>query len=284
MTRPRTIADSPLGKHALPSYPLDAPKAETHFWRRFANSHLQPHWLYDLIVRDHHYDFILHDHDGVPPVSLRIQWQLAKIFPFWPRITEARSWAKAKRGGQHDPSTYAEWSTDAGTAPDWVMTFETDTTAAILDLGCNIGRHLNHLFQYGYSNLHGVDASGAALDMLRERFPEMAAIATIKHDLFQRFLAQTPDGTYDVVYTNGITVESVHPAFPLVRHLCRVAKKHVVFLIEDRHPPYPRFWSREFIRHGFGMSVLIDPVTVMGSTKSEAGRGSILAVMTRTRA
>jgi SAM-dependent methyltransferase len=280
----KTIANSPLGGHALPSYPRDAPRPGTRFWRRVFNSYLQPHWLYELVVRDQHYNFILDGRGGAAPLDLRVQWQFAKIFPFWPRISEARAWAKASRGGEHDPSTYTDWTVDSAIAPDWVMAFEPNLNAAILDLGCNTGRHLDHLFRNGYRNLHGVDASAAALDLMRERYPEMAAVAAIKHDLFQRFLTQAADEAYDVVYTNGITVESVHPAFPLVRHVCRVTRKHVVFLIEDKSPPYPRCWSSEFTRHGFAASVLIDPVSVLAHDKQDRARGSVLQVFSRTRA
>ncbi len=278
-----TIGDSPLAKHALPAYPLDAPRPQTHFWRRLFNSYLQPHWLYDLVVREHHHDFVLNG-SGQPPVDLRIHWQIAKLLPFWPRITEARAWTQAARGGQHDPSTYTEWGPDTSIAPDWVMAFEPDRNATILDLGCNVGRHLNHLFEHGYRKLHGVDASGAALELMRERFPGLAAVATVKHDLFQRFLARAADAAYDVVYTNGITIESVHPAFPLVHHLTRITRKHVVLLIEDREPPYPRFWASEFERHGFPAAALLDPVGIVAHQKLDQGRGTILAVMSRCRA
>lgn len=35
--------------------------------------------------------------------------------------------------------------------------------AAILGMGCNVGRHMNYLHQQGYRNLHGVDFSSRAL-------------------------------------------------------------------------------------------------------------------------
>jgi SAM-dependent methyltransferase len=72
---------------------------------------------------------------------------------------------------------------------DEIMALAPERNAAILDLGCNVGRHLAYLHGQGYRNLHGVDWSESALRDMAARYPDMHANAMLTRASFEDFSA-----------------------------------------------------------------------------------------------
>jgi len=143
---------------------------------------------------------------------------------------------------------------------DEIMALAPERNAAILDLGCNVGRHLAYLHAQGYRNLHGVDWSESALRDMAARYPDMHANAMLTRASFEDFLGAAREPV-DLVYTRGATFELVHPAFPLIHHVCRIAKRHAVLVITEAGHAYPRFWEYEFAREGFELTHLRRPAS-----------------------
>ncbi len=143
---------------------------------------------------------------------------------------------------------------------DEIMALAPERNAAILDLGCNVGRHLAYLHGQGYRNLHGVDWSESALRDMAARYPDMHANAMLTRASFEDFLGAAREPV-DLVYTRGATFELVHPAFPLIHHVCRIAKRHAVLVITEAGHAYPRFWEYEFAREGFELTHLRRPAS-----------------------
>ncbi len=131
-------------------------------------------------------------------------------------------------------------------------------SSSILDLGCNVGRHLNNLYQAGWHNLNGVDFSSSAIADMGLRYPEMHQKIKTTAASFQEFLPKCEE-MYDLVYTRGATFELVPPTFALIKNVCKVAKKHVVLVIAEARHAYPRFWEYEFAREGFELIHLKRP-------------------------
>jgi len=151
-----------------------------------------------------------------------------------------------------DPASQAEM--------DEIMALVPDRNAAILDMGCNVGRHLDYLYGQGYRNLRGVDWSGAAIRDMATRYPAMHAGSRLTVASFQDFLTNAPEAV-ELVYTRGATFELVHPGFPLVKHVCAIAKRYVVLVITEAGHAYPRFWTYEFAREGFELAHLRRPAS-----------------------
>jgi SAM-dependent methyltransferase len=178
----------------------------------------------------------------------------------WPNIFIAREWSDADIGKEYDPSNYTESGSHVDTLCDLVAQYATSKDRPILDIGCNCGRHINQLASMGFTNLHGVDVSKRALEFMPEWFPATVGKVTTHHDLFQRYLSNAPDSSFDIVYTHTITIEEVHPSFNLVRHLARVTRNHVILLI-DEHGGFSRFWEFEFRRQDFFLTFLMRPIS-----------------------
>lgn len=143
---------------------------------------------------------------------------------------------------------------------DEIVALVPDRAAAILDLGCNVGRHLDYLYRQGYRNLRGVDWSATALRDMAERYPQAHAASKLTCASFEEFLSGDPEPV-ELVYTRGATFELVHPAFPLIRQVCRIARRYVVLVIAEAGHAYPRFWEYEFARQGFELAHLRRPAS-----------------------
>ncbi len=214
-----------------------------------------PRWLFNVVVTDGNFDAVLDarelragglSSDLVPSIWVRLS---RKIRPwFWPYIGDAEPWATASENGRYPPSTYVIKKP----GPLLLRLLETCNPAeSVMDMGCNSGANLNFLYQAGYRLLYGVDASREALEHFAHIFPGTFEVANIRHDLFQRYLQGCADEMVDVIHSNGATLELVHPSFPIVREMCRVARRAVYVDIQERGHAYPRDYIAQFERRGF---------------------------------
>jgi 2-polyprenyl-3-methyl-5-hydroxy-6-metoxy-1,4-benzoquinol methylase len=178
----------------------------------------------------------------------------------WARTLRAEYWETRAIGEAHGPHQFVELQESSHIVIDEVVRIASGPTAPVLDLGCNVGRHLNALHQRGFSNLYGVDVQKAALEHMGRVFPEMAAKAHIEQGTFQEYLPKVPDKFFEVVFTFGATIELVQPSFPVCRHMARTAARAVVLKINESGHTYPRLWETEFSREGFRLTKLLRPV------------------------
>lgn len=134
-----------------------------------------------------------------------------------------------------------------------------DREWSILDLGCNSGADLNLLHHDGWLNLSGVDAGRRAVELFQVEFPTTYSSSTITWDLFQRFLLRTANKSFDLTYSNGATIELVHPSFPIVSEICRVTSRRIILEIYEHGEPYPRHYVHQFKRAGFELTYALRP-------------------------
>lgn len=124
---------------------------------------------------------------------------------------------------------------------------------SILEIGCNTGRNLNHLWQSGYQNLRGMEISEHIVKRLRIEYP---CLAMIPVDVGPAELSiQKYDGkSVDVIFTMSV-LEHLHPDRRfLFGEIARVARKFVL-AIEPRHGKrshmqYPWDIQKEFTAVG----------------------------------
>jgi len=248
----------------------------TAFWRKFRNTFLQPSCLWPLVVKDEDVEALLSGDHRTKGARHYFNKALARFLWFWPRLVDAEVWVNEK----NDPSPFRELTEDSAFLVDTVVEHSLVKDAGILDIGCNCGRHLAALADHGFSNLHGVDISSEAIRVMPEWFPQLDDKCDAKRGLIQGYLSKTPDGAFDIVFTRGATVELIHPSFPLVPELCRVARSYVILMIRENEHAYPRFWTYEFARRGFLLTQLVRPVQQMMTDKA-FGKGVSLLVFRR---
>jgi len=123
------------------------------------------------------------------------------------------------------------------------------TSAKIMEIGCNVGRNLNYLFQAGFKNLEGIEISEKAVKILRESFPEMAKYARIYNAPVEEIIRDFKNNQFDVLFTMAV-FEHIHSdsewIFP---QIARISKKFLITIEDEqgiswRH--FPRCYKKVF--------------------------------------
>jgi SAM-dependent methyltransferase len=185
-----------------------------------------------------------------PVIFHRVLRRLQCTFLPWTVLMPRRGPATRQYWEEYPTTQFQELGETCHTLMQEVMHVSPDRNATILDMGCNVGRHLNFLYEKGYRNLLGVDFNSTALSEMALRYPPMHAGARLYEMSFEEFLTKVDDPV-DVAYTRGATFELVHPSFPLINELCARVRRHVVLAIHEAGHYYPRCWEYEFARQGF---------------------------------
>lgn len=127
------------------------------------------------------------------------------------------------------------------------------TENSILEIGCNAGRNLNHLWQAGYKNVRGMEISEHAVKRLRIEYPSLALIP-VDIGPAEQSIQKYESKSVDVIVAISV-LEHVHPdSRSLFKDMARVAGKYVL-AIEPRegkrsHMQYPWDVKSEFTAAG----------------------------------
>lgn len=98
----------------------------------------------------------------------------------------------------------------------------------ILELGCNVGRNLNHLMKNHYRNLTGIEISEEAVNSLKKNFPTLYENATIIHSPIENIIKEIPNNQYHVVFTMAV-LEHIHPESEWIfKEMARVTKSYLI--------------------------------------------------------
>lgn len=169
------------------------------------------------------------------------------------------------RTGEFSPRYYAYYgANETSERLREVFDARFDSDAAVLELGSSAGRHLSHLYDHGYRRLTGVEINAAALDVMREAYPDLAAAGTFYFDAIEDVLSGFEDGQFDAVYSVE-TLQHIHPDNDWVfEEVARVAADVLVTVevegdvsgsstttpavnyVDDAVPLYYRDWGRVF--------------------------------------
>ena len=117
----------------------------------------------------------------------------------------------ATRSGKFSPEYYAHIGPNqvSETLAD-VLSHYAHEDAAILEVGCGSGRHLDHLLDHGFRNLTGIDINDESFDVMAEQYPRLADTGTFHTGALEDVLPELQDGAFDVIYSVE-TLQHVHP-------------------------------------------------------------------------
>ena len=240
------------------------------FWEKIINSFFYFPFLWSLVVREKEIDALLSG-NYKETFSRKV---LRNLFWFWPRLTMELPWVNGGPGKLQNPESFASISQDHCNALALLSDMLGNLDKPVLDLGCNMGRHLNHLRHYGHTSLYGVDIMKTAFSAFEEEFPETFSNCNLELDIFQRYLVKQPNCFFNAIYTFGATVEYNHPSFALVQEICRVTNDLVMFSISEHQGGYARFWTYQFNQNGFDLVFAIRPWRPL--KKDQLADGSLL--------
>jgi 2-polyprenyl-3-methyl-5-hydroxy-6-metoxy-1,4-benzoquinol methylase len=176
----------------------------------------------------------MHRHESNPPVKSKDELQ--------------KYWRNSDK--MHDASSYFPGSERgeylASLAKQYV-----EPGASIIELGCNVGHNLHHLWRSGYRNLSGVEINPEALKLMKQNFPDMQ-VATYEGSIEDRIKQL---GEYDLVFTVAV-LEHIHRDSEWVfSEMTRKAKRYLITIEGEKKNEselhFPRNYKKIF--EGLGL-------------------------------
>jgi SAM-dependent methyltransferase len=125
---------------------------------------------------------------------------------------------------------------------------------SVLEIGCNVGRNLNCLFQSGFLDLSGIEINESAVLLLKQQYPEMAARTKIHNAPVEDVIKKIKDNEVDAVFSMAV-LEHIHSQSEWVfQEIVRITKD-VLITIEDEEGVSWRHFPRNYkkIFEGLGM-------------------------------
>jgi SAM-dependent methyltransferase len=177
----------------------------------------------------------------------------------------------AERSGEFSPTYYAhQGPNEASESIRELLAHFLGTNARVLEIGCSSGRHLAHLHNGGFGQLHGIELNEDALDVMAEEYPELADVGTFHLGHAGALLPEFADGAFDAVYTVE-TLQHIHPdeADAVFDEVARVTGDLLITVenesargagartdadvsyVNDEFPLYHRDWKAVFTERGF---------------------------------
>lgn len=118
----------------------------------------------------------------------------------------------------------------------------------IMEVGCNVGRNLNFLFNAGYHKLFGIEINKEAIKLMKSAYPNMKV--EIHEGLLENMLPALEEKSFDIVFSSAVLMH-VHPLFCEVvfKHIARIVSKYLIVIeseISMSPTQYPRNYTKIF--------------------------------------
>ena len=142
---------------------------------------------------------------------------------------------------------------------------------SILELGCNVRRNLQNLFNAGFRNLSGVEISAKAIEIMKLKLPTLAKSSSIYNSTIEDWVQSYSSLQFDLIFAMAV-LEHIHWDSDWVfSYLSKMSKKYLV-IIEDEWQVSNRHFPRNYkdIFENLGMTQLeeINCVHIPGLNKN----------------
>lgn len=118
---------------------------------------------------------------------------------------------------------------------DILNQFAIPKVAQVLDAGCGGGHVLHRLYQMGYENVHGFDASQSGIETARQSYPEISGRFKL-HNAYERLLPEEfADKEYDLVLSMEVIEHLYSPRIYLQNIHSWLGKEGLLILTTPYH-------------------------------------------------
>ena len=159
-----------------------------------------------------------------------------EVHQYWNRPTDAGN----------APQSYLEGAARSQFLVELIKRY-TKPNTRVLEIGCNVGRNLNYLFNAGFSNLSGIEINEEAVRLLKQSFPEMADHIAIHNTPVEEIIRHFANDEFNIVFTMAV-LEHIHTDSEWIfSEIVRITKDHLV-TIEEEKVMSGRHFSRNYKR------------------------------------
>jgi len=128
-----------------------------------------------------------------------------------------------------------------------ILKLDKNREFSILEVGCNVGRNLNFLYNDGFKKLAGIEINKDAVELMKKQFPKMYSSSLISIGSLENKLIKVNEDSYDLVFSMAVLMH-IHPDSKKVfTEMARIAKKYIITIeAEVGVPNHPRIWIRNY--------------------------------------
>ena len=136
---------------------------------------------------------------------------------------------------------------------DTVNQYFNDKNIKILELGCNVGRNLNKLFESGFQNLNGIEINPEAIQLMKTSFSEILSHVNISQGTIEENVKNFSDKEFDLVFSMAVLMHVHYDSDWIFEHLVRITKKHLITMEHEEgvaRKNFPRNYKNIFEKLG----------------------------------
>ena len=180
------------------------------------------------------------------------------------------------------PNAYADPSLELSRSAfllDIIKKHNIQSESKIIEIGCNVGRNLHHLFENGYTNLNGIEISKNAVEKIKEFYPVMSNSIEVFNNPIEEKIKQFKTNEFDLVFSMAV-LEHIHPASEWIfQELVRITNQYLI-TIEDEKYISSRHFPRNYkiIFKKLGMKQIFETI---GYDKSKSYKNFMTRVFVK---
>ena len=108
-----------------------------------------------------------------------------------------------------------------------------DKNESILEIGCNVGRNLNCLYESGYTNLYGIEINPKAVSKMKEVYPYMADKAFVYNFPIETIIPYLIDNQFDIVFSMAVLMHLPWESNWVFPEIARITNKVLITIEEE---------------------------------------------------
>lgn len=116
----------------------------------------------------------------------------------------------------------------------------------ILEIGCNVGRNMAHLFKAGYTNLSGIEINKKAIDLMKKVYPDMYKRSHIIELPIEEIIREIHSNAYDLIYTMAVLEHIHYDSDFVLSEIGRVASKYIITIEDEKTDWSERHFPRNY--------------------------------------
>ncbi|MGP4038669.1 class I SAM-dependent methyltransferase [Gracilibacillus sp. D59] len=115
----------------------------------------------------------------------------------------------------------------------------------IIEIGCNVGRNLNHLYENDFKKLTGIEISEKAIIELKKTYPSLYESAEIIHSPIEDIIKDFTSNHFDLVFTMAV-LQHIHPDSEWIfEEIANITKSYLI-IIEAEKQKHWRVFPRNY--------------------------------------
>jgi SAM-dependent methyltransferase len=123
----------------------------------------------------------------------------------------------------------------------------------ILELGCNVGRNINKLFENGFKNLFAIEINSEAINLMKKSFPNTFSSTKIFESSIENKIKEFPDNEFDLVFSMAVLMHIHNDSDWIFQHIARITKKNLIIMENENikaRKNFPRNYKNIFEKFG----------------------------------